>query len=154
MSLTQAPSPVRPKVLVARRIFPEGLARLEEHCEIDYNDQIHPLSNAELANRLADKQGALVTGSEQVGTQALSQASQLQIISNIAVGFNNFDVAALNAKHVFGTNTPDVLTDTTADMAFALLMAMVSSNFLPISSMPERSMFDLRRVSANTKYRK
>jgi len=46
MSLTQAPSPVRPKVLVARRIFPEGLARLEEHCEIDYNDQIHPLSNA------------------------------------------------------------------------------------------------------------
>jgi hypothetical protein len=72
MSLTQAPSPVRPKVLVARRIFPEGLARLEEHCEIDYNDQIHPLSNAELANRLADKQGALVTGSEQVGTQALS----------------------------------------------------------------------------------
>ena len=123
MSLTQAPSPVRPKVLVARRIFPEGLARLEEYCEIDYNDQIHPLSNAELANRLADKQGALVTGSEQVGAETLSQASHLQIISNIAVGFNNFDVAALNAKHIFGTNTPDVLTDTTADMAFALLMA-------------------------------
>ena len=120
---SQAPSQVRPKVLVARRIFPEGLARLEEHCEIDYNDQIHPLSNSELANRLADKQGALVTGSEQVGAETLSQASHLQIISNIAVGFNNFDVAALNAKHIFGTNTPDVLTDTTADMAFALLMA-------------------------------
>ena len=114
----------RPKILVARRIFPEGIERLEAVCDVDYVDQIEPLSKEELARRLLDKDGALVTGSERVDAETIKNASALKIISNIAVGFNNFDVEALNQRGIIGTNTPDVLTDTTADLGFALLMAI------------------------------
>jgi gluconate 2-dehydrogenase len=114
----------RPKILVARRIFPEGIERLKEFCEIDYVDQDPPLSKEELRHRLLDKDGALVTGSERIDMAAIENATSLKIISNIAVGFNNFDVDAFNQRGIIGTNTPDVLTDTTADLGFALLMAI------------------------------
>ena len=114
----------RPKILVARRIFPEGIERLEAVCDVDYVDQIDPLTKEELTQRLLDKDGALVTGSERVDAQTIKNATSLKIISNIAVGFNNFDVEALNQRGIIGTNTPDVLTDTTADLGFALLMAI------------------------------
>jgi gluconate 2-dehydrogenase len=73
--------------------------------------------------RLADVDGALVTGSEKIDQNTLSQASRLKVVSNIAVGFNNFDISALTQKKVMATNTPEVLTDTTADMGFLLMMA-------------------------------
>jgi gluconate 2-dehydrogenase len=114
----------RPKILVARRIFPEGIERLEAVCDVDYVDQIDPLTKEELTQRLLDKDGALVTGSERIDAQTIKNATSLKIISNIAVGFNNFDVEALNQSGIIGTNTPDVLTDTTADLGFALLMAI------------------------------
>ena len=114
----------RPKILVARRIFPEGIERLEAVCDVDYVDQIDPLTKEELTQRLLDKDGALVTGSERIDAQTIKNATSLKIISNIAVGFNNFDVEALNQRGIIGTNTPDVLTDTTADLGFALLMAI------------------------------
>jgi gluconate 2-dehydrogenase len=114
---------VKPKVLVARQIFPEGLSRLEEVAQIDYNDQALPLSPAELSQRLVGVDAALVTGSEKIDATALAQASQLKIVSNIAVGFNNFDISFMTQKKVMATNTPEVLTDTTADMGFMLLMA-------------------------------
>jgi glyoxylate/hydroxypyruvate/2-ketogluconate reductase len=117
-------SNTRPKILVARRIFPEGIERLEAICDVDYVDQIEPLTKVELALRLIGKDGALVTGSERIDTDTIKDAKALKIISNIAVGFNNFDVEALNQRGIVGTNTPDVLTDTTADMGFALLMAI------------------------------
>jgi gluconate 2-dehydrogenase len=117
-------SNTRPKILVARRIFPEGIERLEAICDIDYVDQIEPLTKVELAQRLIGKDGALVTGSERIDADTIKDAKALKIISNIAVGFNNFDVEALNQRGIIGTNTPDVLTDTTADMGFALLMAI------------------------------
>jgi gluconate 2-dehydrogenase len=117
-------SNTRPKILVARRIFPEGIERIEAICDIDYVDQIEPLTKVELAQRLIGKDGALVTGSERIDADTIKDAKALKIISNIAVGFNNFDVEALNQRGIIGTNTPDVLTDTTADMGFALLMAI------------------------------
>jgi len=113
----------KPKVLVARQIFPEGLLRLEEVAQIDYNDQALPLSPAELSKRLVGVDAALVTGSEKIDATTLAQASQLKIVSNIAVGFNNFDISFMTQKKVMATNTPEVLTDTTADMGFMLLMA-------------------------------
>lgn len=117
-------SNARPKILVARRIFPEGIERLEAVCDVDYVDQIAPLTKEELARRLQGKDGALVTGSERIDAETIKDATTLKIISNIAVGFNNFDVVALNQRGIIGTNTPDVLTDTTADLGFALLMAI------------------------------
>ena len=113
----------KPKVLVARQIFPEGLLRLEEVAQIDYNDQALPLSPAELSQRLVGVDAALVTGSEKIDATTLAQASQLKIVSNIAVGFNNFDISFMTQKKIMATNTPEVLTDTTADMGFMLLMA-------------------------------
>ena len=113
----------KPKVLVARPIFPEGIERLRAIATVDYNDQIAALTPAELTQRLADVDGALVTGSEKIDQNTLSQADRLKVVSNIAVGFNNFDIAALTQKKVMATNTPEVLTDTTADMGFLLMMA-------------------------------
>lgn len=113
----------KPTILVARQIFPEGIARLAEFAHVDYHDQALAMSAAELAHRLQGIDGALVTGSERVDSQALAHAQQLKIVSNIAVGYNNFDISALTQKAIMATNTPDVLTETTADMGFMLLMA-------------------------------
>lgn len=113
----------KPKILIARQIFPEGLSRLHEVAEVDYVDQPTPLTKDQLSKRLVGKQGALVTGSERLDEQSLQGASDLKIVSNIAVGYNNFDMPTLNRLQIQATNTPDVLTDTTADMGFALLMA-------------------------------
>jgi glyoxylate/hydroxypyruvate/2-ketogluconate reductase len=113
----------KPKIFVARQIFPEGLERLQAVADVDYNDQTAPLSPGDLAIRLANVDGALVTGSEKIDAQTLGQATRLKIVSNIAVGFNNFDIQLLTDKNIFATNTPEVLTDTTADMGFLLLMA-------------------------------
>jgi gluconate 2-dehydrogenase len=113
----------KPRILVARQIFPEGLERLQSIAEVEYNDQAMPLSIDQLSKALSDKDGALVTGSEKIDSVTLSQSQHLKIVSNIAVGFNNFDVDFLSQKGILATNTPEVLTDTTADMGFMLLMA-------------------------------
>ncbi|KAB0659816.1 2-hydroxyacid dehydrogenase, partial [Burkholderia diffusa] len=75
-----------------------------------------------LAARLADKDGALTAG-DPVGAAALAAAPRLRVVSNMAVGYNNFDMAAFNAANVLGTNTPDVLNESTADFGWALMMA-------------------------------
>ncbi|MGP1628795.1 MAG: 2-hydroxyacid dehydrogenase, partial [Giesbergeria sp.] len=72
---------------------------------------------------LADKEGALTTGSERIDAALLAACPKLRLVANMAVGFNNFDLAAMSAAGVQATNTPDVLTETTADFGFALLMA-------------------------------
>ena len=113
----------RPAVLVARAVFPEVVARLREHFEVETNDADQPFTPAELALRLQGKVGALTTGSERIDAALLAACPQLKVVCNIAVGFNNFDVPALTAARVLATNTPDVLTETTADFGFALLMA-------------------------------
>ena len=113
----------RPRILIARKIFPEGLARLQAVCDVDYNesDAIYP--KAVLTEKLAQVQGALVTGSERIDAAALAHAKDLKIVSNMMVGYNNFDLSAMSAAGVMGTNTPDVLTDTTADLAFGLILS-------------------------------
>lgn len=113
----------KPKILVARAIFPEALAKLEETFEVRSNQADKVFTPEELQKELSMVEGALLTGSERIDAQALSQADQLKIVANISVGYNNFDIPAITAAGVMATNTPDVLTDTTADFGFALLMA-------------------------------
>ena len=113
----------KPKILVARAIFTEVLARLEQHFEVEHNQADQPWSGLQLAQKLSDKVGALTTGSERIDAAVLAGAPQLKICANMAVGYNNFDVPAMTARRVLATNTPDVLTETTADFGFALLMA-------------------------------
>jgi gluconate 2-dehydrogenase len=113
----------KPKILLARAIFPEALAKLEESFEVRSNQVDQILTPGELQKELASVVGALVTGSERIDAAALAQAKNLKVVANISVGYNNFDVPAMTAAGVMATNTPHVLTDTTADFGFALLMA-------------------------------
>ncbi len=113
----------KPKILVARAVFPETIARLSQHFDVESNQADETWSKAELARRLADKVGAFTTGSDRIDAEVLAAAPHLKICANMAVGYNNFDVPAMTARGVLATNTPDVLTETTADFGFALLMA-------------------------------
>lgn len=121
--MTSAANQRRPQVFVARRIFPEGLDRLRQVCDVTYNDTELALTQDELAKALVGMDGALVTGSERIDAKTLEQTKSLKMVANIAVGYNNFDLKAMSASQVMASNTPDVLTDTTADLGFALLMA-------------------------------
>jgi gluconate 2-dehydrogenase len=113
----------KPKILVARAIFPEALAKLEESFEVRSNQADEIFTPEQLQKELSGVVGALVAGSERIDAAALAHAKDLKIVANISVGYNNFDVPAISAAGVMATNTPDVLTDTTADFGFALLMA-------------------------------
>ena len=113
----------KPKILVARAIFPEALAKLEEAFEVRSNQEDVIFTPEQLQKELSGVVGALVAGSERIDAAALANAKDLKVVANISVGYNNFDVPAITAAGIMATNTPDVLTDTTADFGFALLMA-------------------------------
>jgi gluconate 2-dehydrogenase len=109
------------KVLIARPIFPDVIERLRQYFEVDANlGEVLPAD--EFARRLADKDGALTAG-DAVTASVLDGAPKLRVVSNMAVGYNNFDLAAFNARGVLGTNTPDVLNESTADFGWTLMMA-------------------------------
>jgi len=110
-------------VLVARAVFPEVVARLREHFVVEDNPGDHIHSKAELIARLQGKHGAFTAGSDRIDAEVLAACPQLRAVCNMAVGYNNFDINACTAAGVLATNTPDVLTETTADFGFALMMA-------------------------------
>jgi gluconate 2-dehydrogenase len=114
---------VKPAVLVARAIFPEILEHLAQHVELTSNQADMLWTPAELIGQLQGKQGVLTTGSERIDAALLCDCPDLKICANMAVGFNNFALDAMTAAGVLATNTPDVLTETTADFGFALLLA-------------------------------
>lgn len=111
------------KILVARAVFPEVIARLQQHFEVEANQDDATWSKAQLMERLRDKDGVFTTGTDRIDAEVLAAAPRLKICANMAVGYNNFDLDAMTAAGVLGTNAPDVLTETTADFGFALLMA-------------------------------
>ena len=113
----------KPSILVARAIFPEVLAQLQQVFDVDHNQDDVVMTPAELHARMKGKVGALTTGSERIDGPLLNACPGLKIVANMAVGYNNFDVDAMTQAGVLATNTPDVLTETTADFGFALLMA-------------------------------
>ena len=114
---------MKPAVLVARAVFPDVVQRLREHFDVEDNPTDRVWSKAELIQRLQGKQGVLATGSERIDAELLDTNPQLRAVCNMAVGYNNIDVAACTSHGVICTNTPDVLTETTADFGFALMMA-------------------------------
>lgn len=113
----------KPAVLVTRAVFPETIERLQRHFEVEANQDDAEWSREELIARLQGKQGALTTGSVRIDEAVLAGCPDLKICANMAVGYNNFDVEAMARHGIAGTNTPDVLTESTADFGFALLMA-------------------------------
>ncbi len=113
----------KPAILVARGVFPEILEQLQRHFDVSSNQSDEPFTSEQLIERLKGKAGAMITGSERIDAQLLAACPQLKAVCNIAVGYNNIDVPACTARGVLATNTPDVLTETTADFGFALMMA-------------------------------
>jgi glyoxylate reductase len=113
----------RPSILISRQL-PEAAVRLaRSRADVDAYAHDQPMPRAELLDRLADKDGLVCVISETIDEALLAARPGLRVVSNVAVGYNNVDVAACTRRGVVVTNTPDVLTETTADFAWTLLMA-------------------------------
>jgi lactate dehydrogenase-like 2-hydroxyacid dehydrogenase len=119
-----ADGPARPRVFVARRIPDEGLAAISAVCDLDLWEDELPPPRDELLRRIAGVDGVLTLLTDRVDDEFLDAAGPgLRVVSNYAVGFDNVDVAACARRGIPVGNTPGVLTETTADLAWALLMA-------------------------------
>ncbi|MBI1795008.1 MAG: D-glycerate dehydrogenase [Chloroflexi bacterium] len=113
----------KPKVFVTREIPDKGLDLVKEFCDADIWPHEIPPARAELVARVRDVDGLLSMLTEKVDAELMDAAPRLKVISNFAVGVDNVDVPAATARKIPVGNTPGVLTDATADMAFALLMS-------------------------------
>ena len=113
-----------PKSVLIPNILPqEALRMFPRDWDVQYTETNVPLSKAELIQRLRGKEGLVCHIITTVDEEVLAACPALKVIANVAVGFNNIDVAAARRRGVIVTNTPDVLTETTADFAWTLLMA-------------------------------
>jgi gluconate 2-dehydrogenase len=113
---------MKPKVLVTREVFDETLAFLARDCEVDSNQDDRALDPEALAGRLADKDGVMCALTDRIDAKLLARCPKLKAVANIAVGYNNIDLAACTVRGVMATNTPGVLDDSTADLAWALML--------------------------------
>lgn len=111
------------KLLVARPIFQSVIDSLSEKFEVTSNQADQPWTPDAWQQAIASHDAALTTGSDPINALVLGAQPRLKIAANMAVGFNNFDVPAMTTLGVIASNTPDVLTETTADFGFALIMA-------------------------------
>ena len=116
-------SRVKPRVLVTKRLYPEAVEYLRPRVELEYRDSDDTFPAEELLARLSDKDGVVSQLTDKFTAEVMDKLPKLKAISNVAVGFDNIDVDAATERKIAVTNTPDVLTDTTADFAFTLLMA-------------------------------
>jgi len=114
----------RPKVLATRPLFPPAQDILNGSCEVDYWTQPESISKEELFRRIGDKEGLVCLLNEKVNQELLAAAPKLRIAANVAVGYDNINVADCTKRGVAATNTPGVLDETTADFAWTLLMAV------------------------------
>ncbi|MEA4884795.1 MAG: D-glycerate dehydrogenase [Clostridia bacterium] len=113
----------KPRVLVTRRIPQPGLDLLAPYVEMDLNSDDGALSRSDLIKRIGNVEGLLCLLTDVVDAEIMSRAPRLRAISNYAVGFNNIDIPEATRRGISVANTPGVLTETTADLAWALLMS-------------------------------
>jgi Lactate dehydrogenase and related dehydrogenases len=115
---------MKPKVVVTRKIPDQAIELLAAHCELDvWEEEDVPIPRDVLEEKIRDADGLYCLLTDTVDEPLLDRAPRLRVISNMAVGYNNIDVEAASRRNIMVTNTPDVLTETTADLTFALLMA-------------------------------
>lgn len=113
----------RPRVWVSQPLFDDVIARLEKYFEVVSASDVAEYTPVQISAALSDATGALVTLNERIGAEQIAAAPRLRAVANVGVGYNNLDIPALTRAGIIATNTPDVLTETTADFGFALLMA-------------------------------
>lgn len=115
---------MNPKILVARELPAPAMEVLQAVGELDVHRQETPLTKLELMVRLGDKQALVCQLTQTVDAEVLAAGPKLRVVANVAVGYDNLDVAAATARGIAVTNTPGVLDDSTADFTWALLMAV------------------------------
>jgi gluconate 2-dehydrogenase len=113
----------KPRILITRAVFPDVVTRLEQYFEVESNQQDVVLSPDELVQRAQGKDGLFTMPTEQVSAALFTTCPGLKAVCNMAVGHNNIDLAAATQAGIIVTNTPDVLNETTADFAWALLLS-------------------------------
>jgi glyoxylate reductase len=114
----------KPKVFATHGLFEAARQILQETCEVEYWAKPERPPREEVLRRVKDKDGLICLLTEKINGELLSVAPKLRIAANVAVGFDNIDVAACTKQRVAATNTPGVLDETTADFAWTLLMAV------------------------------
>lgn len=115
---------MKPKVLVTRKIFQEALDYLEEHVDYEIGSWEGELAKKELLNKVKDKQGILSLLVDTIDREVMEAAPQLRIVANCAVGYDNIDLDYARTNGILVTNTPGVLTETTADLTWALILSV------------------------------
>ncbi len=113
---------MRPRVLVTREVFDETLQFLSGHCDVDSNQDDAALTPGALCERMHDKDAVICSLTDRIDAAVIAAAPRLKVVSNIAVGYNNIDVPACTARGIMATNTPGVLDDSTADLAWTLIL--------------------------------
>jgi len=113
----------QPNLLIARKVFPATMERLKPHFELQANEADVIWPRDELIARAGQADALLISGGERIDRALLDQCPRLRMVATGTVGFNHIDLAACAERGITVSNTPDVLTDATADMAWALLMA-------------------------------
>ena len=112
------------RALISQWVFPEAVQRLEQAgFEVDLREAAEPLPKPELIRRLQEADGLLCLLTDRVDAEVLSRAPRLRVVATATVGYDHIDVEAATALGILVTNTPDVLTEATADLAFGLLLA-------------------------------
>ncbi|HEX9915336.1 MAG TPA: D-glycerate dehydrogenase [Candidatus Bathyarchaeia archaeon] len=115
----------KPKVYVTRQLFPEAIEILEKVAQVEvFEGEDDPVPKDLLIKKVKKIDGLLPMLTDNINAELMDRAKNLKVVSNYAVGYNNIDVEAATERGIMVTNTPDVLTDTTADTAFMLLMAI------------------------------
>ncbi|HZP02982.1 MAG TPA: D-glycerate dehydrogenase [Terriglobia bacterium] len=113
---------MKPLVFITRPLPPQAVEFLATQCEVRMHSEDAALTESQLVSACADAEGILVVGAK-INQQVLRAARPLKIVANCGVGYDNIDVAACTERRILVTNTPGVLDDSTADLAFALLLA-------------------------------
>jgi lactate dehydrogenase-like 2-hydroxyacid dehydrogenase len=114
---------MKPKVFMTRPLGDEAVEILKPRCEVSFNPDDSPLAASDLAHSLREAEGALVAGAR-LTADVIAQAPKLRAVSNVGVGYDNLDIPALTARGIPATNTVGVVEETTADLAFALLLGV------------------------------
>ncbi|GAH43588.1 unnamed protein product, partial [marine sediment metagenome] len=115
---------MKPKILITRKILPEALDYLKKHTDYEIGATKRNLTKEEIIKKVRGKEGLLSLLVDDIDKKIIDSAPSLKIIANCAVGYNNIDISEAKKKGILVTNTPGVLTETTADLTWALIMAV------------------------------
>ena len=115
---------MKPRAFVTRKVYPQAVAILQEDCVVDYRDTLEVADPETLRKKLQHADGVVCQLTDAMTDELMAAAPKLKVISQVAVGYDNVDVAAATARGIVVTNTPGVLTESTADLTFALLLGV------------------------------